>query len=107
MKILFHPLFFLVSLMMKPISSEMNLRGSKDTNILQEFTRFINQYEKTYSNLEEFNHRYEILHTNFQNILSHNFGNHTFSMGDCHKKFDFSLRTTISRLFKKIRKFRL
>jgi len=79
---LFHPFFFVFSLMMRPISSvmDMNLRGSKDTNILQEFTRFINRYEKTYSNLEEFNHRYEIFRTNLQNILSHNFGNHTFTM---------------------------
>jgi KDEL-tailed cysteine endopeptidase len=59
---------------------DMNLRGSKDVNILQEFTHFINRYDKIYPNLEEFNHRYEIFRTNFQNIFTHNFENHNFTM---------------------------
>ena len=90
---LFHPLFFVFSIfsafLVQPIFSEsvlneLNLRGSnlqtEDTNSWQEFSNFMNRFNKTYLNFEELRHRYEIFKTNFQNILRHNLNNDTFSM---------------------------
>ena len=92
---LFHNVFFVFgifsALLIQPIYSdsilnlnEIKLRGSgiqvENTNSWQEFSNFINRYNKVYSDLEELKHRYGIFRTNFQNILLHNLSNDTFTM---------------------------
>lgn len=47
----------------------------------REFNTFLDKFRKSYSNIDETVHRFGVFRENLRNIVRHNAGNHSFTMG--------------------------
>lgn len=52
-----------------------------ESNVWTEFTKFQDNFNKFYETIEEHEKRFDIFRNNFQEIITHNFNDHNFTLG--------------------------